>query len=976
MLSSQEQMEIIKEALSRGYNGPIYELIDQAIIEKQSQQNRQQPQTPEVGTPALGGDMPIESEPTSTEKNIIRPGQYETGGLKSSDPDCKECGGARKYEDGGNPDTNLSFSISGPMYDLNGKCYANCAQRNYSPRHNLSIGSTVEGGSEGIGMGLWGGYTLNPDYGRKQEGFKTYIGANAGGALSGIKASDFVGTESDIEPKITPYANAVVTAGYEGEAGDGSSYQEYLKGRRGDPLKWGIGAYAKKDLLGDKGFTFGGYGHYGKLNVSGGYNTQTGPEFKAGIGIPIRKTGGVRKFSNGGKKDKGLSEDEFFNQIPENFDWDNVSEEDKKKYNILDEVEIKRYGIDLTMYKNARQMREGLFKTPSHGMWPGHLQSRMVHPENAADFGYDYNVDATHLDYWDDGNRSTYQEKTKTGEGIETSRIYLRPEQMKRYLDYANTNMDASSGGIGSLGWDGYNFLSNNCAGVNCDGLGVGRSGTRELGVVTPEKAYYKIKNYDFETGRQRPWRKEQQSQYPPVKSIYQSIEDIGDPANQLKIGPNNIHGVGTPKIKKGGFRYKNGGKKGQYPAFVQGKRQEQQYDLAMSKGWVYDTRLPTRKNQSGPAYFFKQEDLDKALEKAGINKATHYSGRKLNKDGLLTLDQSQGDRFTFSYNTNDGYSHYVDDDENDRMMKLINTGNWGYNPSTGQMVELNKPTKRQLTEKEHLMDTEKYAKLNIGANQGFTSDEDKSYIKKNFTEKEQEIINKTNKDLRKGYVGDQMKLAYQNPIMYAPGAIYMGAVAGPTLLTAANTPLMSGVAGTSLLDIAGAYGGYHAVTEGPEDVKEFIKNPSLSTGFDVGMDILGAWGGLSTTSKLLGNLKHTPKLNTISNITSNTPTAAKGTVSRNIANTNEPIVRATSEEIRLIDKGIKEGTKHYKTNIIHPENERRLNTMGRWGEQWKQNWNTAVKHQTYKPFQVSGEKASRYTLGQSGNVKTSQMGD
>ena len=96
-----------------------------------------------------------------------------------------------------------------------------------------------------------------------------------------------------------------MTAGYEGEAGDGSSYQEYLKGRRGDPLKWGIGAYAKKDLLGDKGFTFGGYGHYGKLNVSGGYNTQTGPEFKAGIGIPIRKTGGVRKFSNGGKKDKG-----------------------------------------------------------------------------------------------------------------------------------------------------------------------------------------------------------------------------------------------------------------------------------------------------------------------------------------------------------------------------------------------------------------------------------------------------------------------------------------------------------------------------------------------------------------------------------------------------------------------------------------------------------------------------------------------
>ena len=34
----------------------------------------------------------------------------------------------------------------------------------------------------------------------------------------------------------------------------------------------------------------------------------------------------------------------------------------------------------------------------------------------------------------------------------------------------------------------------------------------------------------------------------PPTKTIYESIEDAGDPGNQLKIGKDNLHGVGTPK--------------------------------------------------------------------------------------------------------------------------------------------------------------------------------------------------------------------------------------------------------------------------------------------------------------------------------------------------------------------------------------------------------------------------------------------
>ena len=97
MLSSQEQMEIIKVAIESGYKGPVYKLIEQAIIERgaqqQAQQQAQQSQTPTVGIPALGGKIPGDPPTTSTERNIIQPGQYETGGFKY------ENGGGKKTQE-------------------------------------------------------------------------------------------------------------------------------------------------------------------------------------------------------------------------------------------------------------------------------------------------------------------------------------------------------------------------------------------------------------------------------------------------------------------------------------------------------------------------------------------------------------------------------------------------------------------------------------------------------------------------------------------------------------------------------------------------------------------------------------------------------------------------------------------------------------------------------------------------------------
>ena len=84
MLSSQEQMDIIKAALERGYDGPIYELIEQAIIQKQNSQQSGNPQQPQAGTPALGGKIPGDPPKSSTERNIIKPGQYRDGGVNEN----------------------------------------------------------------------------------------------------------------------------------------------------------------------------------------------------------------------------------------------------------------------------------------------------------------------------------------------------------------------------------------------------------------------------------------------------------------------------------------------------------------------------------------------------------------------------------------------------------------------------------------------------------------------------------------------------------------------------------------------------------------------------------------------------------------------------------------------------------------------------------------------------------------------------
>lgn len=174
--------------------------------------------------------------------------------------------------------SNIGFSVNAPIYDSQGRCFGRCSQRYYDPKHNFSIGTKLDikrkDSKWGAEFGGYGGYTFNPKGGT--GGFKGYIGANIGGK---VKEMNKTGVDSDIQT----FAQGVLSGGYEGEIGKAHSYKNYKRGRRGNPKKWGVGAYVKKDLIGDKKYDFGGYAKYGNLNITGG----TGG-FTIGFGKTIR----------------------------------------------------------------------------------------------------------------------------------------------------------------------------------------------------------------------------------------------------------------------------------------------------------------------------------------------------------------------------------------------------------------------------------------------------------------------------------------------------------------------------------------------------------------------------------------------------------------------------------------------------------------------------------------------------------------
>jgi hypothetical protein len=171
-------------------------------------------------------------------------------------------------------------------------------------------------------------------------------------------------------------------------------------------------------------------------------------------------------------------------KVNEDIDWDNLTDAQKKAMNLQPEVEVARYGVDVTRYKNFLENR----KTT---MLPGHIQASIANTESKkvrGDLGIKKG-DPTQVNAWYTGNEPVYRStKLKEGErykdepAYETQRVYLKKDQAKQFLDIAKTikptkdprtfERDGKTYTI-PLGDEGYDFIRNNCAKGVCEALGV-----------------------------------------------------------------------------------------------------------------------------------------------------------------------------------------------------------------------------------------------------------------------------------------------------------------------------------------------------------------------------------------------------------------------------------------------------------------------------------------------------------------------
>ena len=187
-------------------------------------------------------------------------------------------------------------------------------------------------------------------------------------------------------------------------------------------------------------------------------------------------------------------------KVEEKIDWDNLTQKQKRAMNILPEVDIARYGVDVTRYKAG---------APS--MPPGHIQASIANPRSKKvrkDLGIKKD-DPIQVNPWETGNEPIVQgTKLKEGERyketpeFETQRVYLKEDQAKEFLDVAKTikptkekgKLKINIPGMESqyidlkkdipIGKEGYDFIRNNCAKGVCESLGIDPSKAKRKSMV------------------------------------------------------------------------------------------------------------------------------------------------------------------------------------------------------------------------------------------------------------------------------------------------------------------------------------------------------------------------------------------------------------------------------------------------------------------------------------------------------------
>ncbi len=1047
MLSPEEQMHIIKTALKNGYKGPIYELIDQAIIEKNTQQQQQQQQqstqSPEVSTPALGGRIPKAPPTTSTERNIIRPGQYRTGGFKT---------GGLQSEEGEKEET-----------------FKEAYKRN------------------------------------REAGNKTFLWEDA--YYSTESESEKKSRLEEEEKKANPYRVTRDPSAHRYGTGDESHLIIYDPGKAGGH-GFGAAGFSDHDRVHEYMQTMFNTGRFGYNPETGTLVKLKDPniyDIDYGDG---RYFSMVSKTEQDKKSRETISDEEYEKRESQ---WNKKqryiamghSEEEAEIMSKLSDSELKQFHIDkqkrrledfygvtdvkrLLKSKSSGEVLTNLTNTRL-GNLAGILPNRIeFNPANIgrttitantmkeafADAEASENIKYGDQFIWEkpDGTRERlyYEHAGKPNDEI-TLKILKRiedqltPEEyenfIKRYAGWNNPNIRIGVGDKGTqfaaniFGRDdkGTIHISEKDA-KSVDNLieSIYSEGAHAEQQLHRGRASYEWKSlkghiYDFFTGDDRYEREgsfehhahgggphedlgyggiEGRMMYEdfyatrgkydhdkerfekPIDRQYFLTEASKVYLRQItKQAQKSSQDNKADKHEKGGFKskYETGGliksikkdiatkskevskedlesyfegvsvkkdkkdkedkkdkktERGEYPFSVRSEYQKKAHDLMMDKGMIFVS------GSTGNRYFKHQKDADEFIKENSKN--SYIRQGLLNEQGLVTLDQTRGNRVTFLE---------VDDpDYQDEIMSKINAGTHGYHPETKTLYKLTdvygegaktgyeqylrgipkrygnifKDEKGTEFERFQLMGTSKYAEFERehGTLGPFSSKAQDAELSNYFTNKEIELIKEDQYNRRRDIVAQNMQEVYQNPLWYAPGAIYLattGYTSGAlpfalnTLRTAGTTPLIGGISGTSAFDALTAYGLYHTAKHGPEDVRKFIDNPNLNTGFDVALHGLAPFGVGTTVKNVSTGVKQIKAASNISVPTRftnvNLANQSLANNSKNITNINKSTsdipynkLNPTTGEYRLTNDGIEEAIKFKHTNFTAPENMEILN--------------------------------------------------
>ena len=326
MLTPEEEMQILKGALTQGYKGQVFKLIDQANLQKGqvAEEEYQQEQglkgsdgNTVMSFPETEGDFntegmqfPIDIRKYDREGNLVKSYNKVPPGIKELDmgedegtvienPSQYQKGGVKQYQEGEFKEDktgglDLNFGGEGSM-NCGPGTGRNCGRKEsrltLKPNFNMSYNTGTKdiGGSLGLGLQSYLG------------GYDTRGGAPT--IQAGIRGEGSVNALTLDSPNPETHTNLL-----------GSGKIGYTK--RGTPgahdwssdnAGFNIGAYGDYDISKKRMKELGLYGGYGKLQGNLGYDLQD-KTVKAGIGLRF-KNGGVRKYQKA-----GFDKDAFINQ--------------------------------------------------------------------------------------------------------------------------------------------------------------------------------------------------------------------------------------------------------------------------------------------------------------------------------------------------------------------------------------------------------------------------------------------------------------------------------------------------------------------------------------------------------------------------------------------------------------------------------------------------------------------------------------